>query len=53
MSDPTNPNIQQRTTPQWGLYQRENFWKVNDGQTPPFNTGTRHQYIKMRLVLTE
>ncbi|KAI9042544.1 L-lactate dehydrogenase [Aspergillus affinis] len=38
MSDPTNPNIQHRTTPQWGLYQRENFLKVNEGQTVPFNT---------------
>ncbi|KAB8254367.1 FMN-dependent dehydrogenase [Aspergillus pseudonomiae] len=38
MSDPTNPNIQKRTTPQWALYQRENFWKLNEGQTPPFNT---------------
>ncbi|RAL05796.1 L-lactate dehydrogenase [Aspergillus ibericus CBS 121593] len=38
MSDPTNPNISKRTTPQWALYQRENFWKVNDGQTAPFNT---------------
>ena len=39
MSDPTNPNIQKRSTPQWALYQRENFWKSNDGATPPFNTG--------------
>lgn len=39
MSDPTNPNIQERTTPQWGLYQRENLWELNEGQTPPFNTG--------------
>ncbi|KAE8340302.1 hypothetical protein BDV24DRAFT_134117 [Aspergillus arachidicola] len=38
MSDQTNPNIQKRTTPQWALYQRENFWKLNEGQTPPFNT---------------
>ncbi|PYH47489.1 L-lactate dehydrogenase [Aspergillus saccharolyticus JOP 1030-1] len=38
MSDPTNPNIKNRTTPQWALYQRENFWKANEGQTPPFNT---------------
>ncbi|KAF7589142.1 hypothetical protein BBP40_004712 [Aspergillus hancockii] len=38
MSDTTNPNIQKRTTPQWALYQRENFWKLNEGQTPPFNT---------------
>ncbi|PYI06652.1 L-lactate dehydrogenase [Aspergillus sclerotiicarbonarius CBS 121057] len=41
MSDPTNPNIAKRTTPQWALYQRENFWKVNDGQTSPFNTDPR------------
>ncbi|PYI22076.1 FMN-dependent alpha-hydroxy acid dehydrogenase [Aspergillus violaceofuscus CBS 115571] len=38
MSDPNNPNIEKRTTPQWALYQRENFWKANEGQTPPFNT---------------
>ncbi|GKZ21856.1 hypothetical protein AbraIFM66951_009385 [Aspergillus brasiliensis] len=41
MSDPNNPNIEKRTTPQWALYQRENFWKVNDGQTVPFNTDPR------------
>ncbi|PWY93713.1 L-lactate dehydrogenase [Aspergillus sclerotioniger CBS 115572] len=41
MSDPTNPNIANRTTPQWALYQRENFWKINDGQTAPFNTDPR------------
>jgi hypothetical protein len=39
MSDPSNPNIQKRSTPQWALYQRENFWKANDGEVPPFNTG--------------
>lgn len=38
--DANNPNIEKRTTPQWALYQRENFWKANDGQVPPFNTGT-------------
>ncbi|KAL4798859.1 FMN-dependent dehydrogenase [Aspergillus venezuelensis] len=38
MSDPHNPNIEQRTTPQWALYQRENFWKLNEGKTAPFNT---------------
>ncbi|KAJ5725778.1 uncharacterized protein N7483_007135 [Penicillium malachiteum] len=38
MSDPTNPHIENRTTPQWALYQRENFWKPNEGQTPQFNT---------------
>ena len=39
MSDPNNPNISQRSTPQWGLYQRENFWKSNTGEVPLFNTG--------------
>lgn len=39
MSDPTNPHIKERTTPQWGLYQRENFWKQNEGKAPLFNTG--------------
>ncbi|KAJ6169490.1 hypothetical protein N7497_002333 [Penicillium chrysogenum] len=39
MSDPTNPHIKERTTPQWALYQRENFWKQNEGTTPLFNTG--------------
>lgn len=42
MSDPNNPNIQDRTTPQWGLYQRENFLKLNEGKTAPFNTGKPH-----------
>ena len=39
MSDPKNPNIEERSTPQYALYQRENFWKSNDGEVPPFNTG--------------
>lgn len=39
MSDPNNPNINIRTTPQWSLYQRESFWNTNDGKFPPFNTG--------------
>jgi hypothetical protein len=38
MSDPENPNIQNRTTPQWALYQREKFWEANEGTHPPFNT---------------
>ncbi|KAI1463366.1 L-lactate dehydrogenase [Daldinia caldariorum] len=38
MSDPNNPNISQRSTPQWGLYQRELFWAPNEGKHPPFNT---------------
>ncbi|RYO86115.1 hypothetical protein DL764_009053 [Monosporascus ibericus] len=38
MSDPNNPNITNRYTPQWGLYQRELFWGPNEGRRPPFNT---------------
>lgn len=38
MSDPNNPNIRSRNTPQWGLYQRELFWKDNTGELPPFST---------------
>lgn len=39
MSDPRNPNIKNRTTPQWSLYQREAFWGANEGKYPLFNTG--------------
>ncbi|KAI1098275.1 FMN-dependent alpha-hydroxy acid dehydrogenase [Jackrogersella minutella] len=38
MSNPNNANIQERSTPQWGLYQRELFWGPNEGKHPPFNT---------------
>jgi len=38
MSDPKNPNIKSRSTPQWGLYQRQLFWKDNQGELPPFST---------------
>ncbi|CRK24986.1 putative lactate 2-monooxygenase PB1A11.03 like protein [Verticillium longisporum] len=38
MSDPNSPHIKHRDTPPWGLYQRENFWKPNEGQVPLFNT---------------
>ena len=38
MSDLKNPNIEKRSTAQWGSYQRENFWKSNEGETAPFNT---------------
>lgn len=38
MSDKNNPNIKSRSTPQWGLYQRELFWKDNTGEVPPFST---------------
>ncbi|KAF4826489.1 putative lactate 2-monooxygenase [Colletotrichum tropicale] len=38
MSDPNSPHIKNRDTPLWGLYQRENFWKLNDDEVPLFNT---------------
>ncbi|KAI1364146.1 FMN-dependent dehydrogenase [Xylaria arbuscula] len=38
MSDPKNPNVNQRSTPQWGLYQRELFSAPNEDKHPPFNT---------------
>jgi len=38
MSDPINPNLSIRSTPQWGQYQRESFWKTNEGVAPLFNT---------------
>ncbi|KAF6815329.1 FMN-dependent dehydrogenase [Colletotrichum sojae] len=38
MSDPKSPHIKNRDTPSWGLYQRENFWKLNDDEVPLFNT---------------
>ncbi|KAK3936710.1 hypothetical protein QBC46DRAFT_345356 [Diplogelasinospora grovesii] len=38
MSDPDSPYIARRDTPSWGLYQRELFWKLNEGNVPVFNT---------------
>ncbi|KZZ87205.1 Aldolase-type TIM barrel [Ascosphaera apis ARSEF 7405] len=38
MCDPNNPNIKNRTTPQWALYQRECLWNTNKGEYPLFNT---------------
>nr|POE94275.1 putative lactate 2-monooxygenase pb1a11.03 [Quercus suber] len=36
--DTKNPNKDHRTTPEWAEYQRENFWRSNEGQVPVFNT---------------
>lgn len=38
MSDAKSPHIQNRDTPQWGLFQRDLFWKLNEGEVPQFNT---------------
>ncbi|OJJ44731.1 hypothetical protein ASPZODRAFT_71347 [Penicilliopsis zonata CBS 506.65] len=53
MSDPDNPSICQRSTPQWSLYQRENFWKANEGEAPPFNTDPEKLEEKAREVLSQ
>jgi hypothetical protein len=37
--DPKAPNQELRSTPQWAMYQRKNFWKINEGELPLFNTG--------------
>ncbi|KAL6159348.1 hypothetical protein ACJBU6_03429 [Exserohilum turcicum] len=49
--DPVNPNQKARTTPQYALYQRENFWKSNEGQVPVFNTepGKLEELAKEKL----
>ncbi|KAF2083841.1 FMN-dependent alpha-hydroxy acid dehydrogenase [Saccharata proteae CBS 121410] len=39
--DAKAPNKGLQTTPEYALYQRENFWKSNEGEVPPFNTGIR------------
>ena len=36
--DTKNPNKQNRSTPEYAEYQRDNFWLDNEGQVPPFNT---------------
>jgi hypothetical protein len=38
--DANNPNKDHRTTPEYAEYQRDNFWASNDGNVPPFNTGS-------------
>ncbi|KAJ6077752.1 uncharacterized protein N7446_000688 [Penicillium canescens] len=53
MSDPNNPHIKNRTTPQWGLYQRENFLKQNEGQAPLFNTDPRKLEERAKEKLSE
>ncbi|KAK3171127.1 hypothetical protein OEA41_003211 [Lepraria neglecta] len=52
MSDPNNPNIDKRSTPQYALYQRENFWKPNTGEVPLFNTepGKLEELAKQKLT---
>lgn len=50
--DTKNPNKQYRTTPEYAEYQRVNFWKSNEGQTPPFDTepGALEDLAKRKLT---
>ena len=45
--DANNPNKDHRTTPEYAEYQRDQFWKSNEGEVPPFNTGNCQNAISM------
>ncbi|KAH8785532.1 FMN-dependent dehydrogenase [Diaporthe sp. PMI_573] len=53
MSDPTSPHIKARNDSSWGLYQRDNFWKLNDGEVPLFNTHPDKLEELAREILTQ
>jgi isopentenyl diphosphate isomerase/L-lactate dehydrogenase-like FMN-dependent dehydrogenase len=53
MSDPNNPNIKLRSTPQWGLMQREMFWAPNEGKFQPFNTDPDEVKAKAKERMTQ
>ncbi|KAG7004611.1 hypothetical protein G7Y79_00024g055610 [Physcia stellaris] len=50
--DPKAPNGKLRSTPQFAMYQRENFWKPNTGEVPLFNTepGKLEELAKEKLT---
>ncbi|TID15554.1 FMN-dependent alpha-hydroxy acid dehydrogenase [Venturia nashicola] len=50
--DPKAPNAKSRSTPQYAIYQRENFWKTNGGEVPLFNTepGKLEEQAKEKLT---
>ncbi|KAF2100388.1 FMN-dependent alpha-hydroxy acid dehydrogenase [Rhizodiscina lignyota] len=50
--DPKSPNKDRRSTPQYAMYQRDNFWAVNEGLVPPFNTepGKLEELAKEKLT---
>lgn len=52
MSDPNNPNIKNRTTPQWALMQREMFWAPNEEKYAPFNTDPDELKAKAKECLS-
>lgn len=51
MSDPFAPQNKERDVPTWGLYQRENFWKPNDGEVPLFNTRQFYHVFILNIIL--
>ena len=52
MSDPNAPNVHSRTTPAWGLMQRDLFWAPNEGKFPPFNTDPDQVKAKAKETLS-
>lgn len=50
--DPNNKNKNIRTTPQYAMYQRHNFWKSNTGENPLFNTGMCFTLERLSLLTT-
>jgi isopentenyl diphosphate isomerase/L-lactate dehydrogenase-like FMN-dependent dehydrogenase len=53
MSDPQNPNIRERSTPQWGLMQREMLWAPNERKFQPFDTHPDNLKERAKEKLTE
>ncbi|KAF3007674.1 hypothetical protein E8E13_009123 [Curvularia kusanoi] len=51
--DPKNENLKARKTPQYALYQRQNFWKSNEGENPLFNTDPGHLEEQAKAKLTQ
>lgn len=49
--DAKGPNKDTRTTPQWALYQRENFWTNNEGKVPIFDTGASGRHAFQDLAI--
>lgn len=52
MSDPKIPELYPRTTPSWQSFQRHAFWRLNDGETPPFNTAPEELEKRARETLS-
>ncbi|KAF2840806.1 FMN-dependent alpha-hydroxy acid dehydrogenase [Patellaria atrata CBS 101060] len=51
--DTKGPNKNTRSTPQWAEYQRENFWKSNEGQVPIFDTDPGSLEVLAKKKLTQ